>query len=61
MFNKTELDHLLWLVNERMQTIQQVNEKPSFNSANLEFSQLLDIEQTLHTALENISKESANI
>jgi hypothetical protein len=60
MFNKTELDHLLWLVNERMQAIQQTG-KPSFSSANLEYAQLLDIEQTLHAALANISAESANI
>lgn len=61
MFNKTELDHILWLVNERMQAIQQTSEDSSFSSAKLEYSQLLDIEQTLHTALENISEKSANI
>lgn len=61
MFNKTELDHLLWLVNERMQAIQQTNAKPSFSSANLEYAQLLDIEQTLHAALETISAQSVNI
>lgn len=61
MFNKTELDHLLWLVNERMQAIQQAGGEPSFSSANLEYAQLLDIEQALHAALENISAESANI
>ncbi len=61
MFDKTQLDHLLWLVNERMQTIHQTGEKSSFSSADLEYAQLLDLEQTLHNALENISAKSANI
>ena len=61
MLNKTELDHLLWLVNERMNKIQTSNPDSRFSSADLEYSQLLDIEQALHTMLEKISNRSANI
>lgn len=61
MFNKTELDHLLWLVNERMHKINRSEAAPTYSSADLEYSQLLDIEQTLHHALDSISRESANI
>ena len=61
MLNKTELDHLLWLVNERMNKIQTINPDSRFSSAGLEYSQLLDIEQALHTMLEKISNRSANI
>lgn len=60
MFNKTELDHLLWLVNERMNNIKTNDPDSRFSSADLEYSQLLDIEQTLHSELEKISKRSAN-
>ena len=60
MFNKTELDHLLWLVNERMNNIKANSPDSRFSSADLEYSQLLDIEQILHSELEKFSKQSAN-
>lgn len=61
MFNKTELDHLLWLVNERMQAIHTSDNKSPYSSANLEYAQLLDLEQALHHELEQLSKQSVNI
>lgn len=61
MFNKTEIDHVLWLVNERMHALSQKKETDSFDSAGLEYSQLLDLEQKLHSMLEQFSQQSANI
>jgi len=61
MFNKTEIDHLLWLVNERMHTLSEKKHSNSFDSAGLEYSQLLDLEQKLHSMLEEFSLQSANI
>jgi len=61
MFNKTEIDHVLWLVNERMHALSQKKETDSFDSSGLEYSQLLDLEQKLHSMLEQFSQQSANI
>jgi len=61
MFNKTELDHLLWLVNERMHALSHKKGEESFSSADLEYAQLLDIEQILHSKLEKLSEQLVKI
>ena len=43
-----------------MQNVKQTTDS-SHSSANLEYAQLIDLEQSLHSMLENISKPSADI
>lgn len=61
MLNKTEIDHLLLLVNERMHALSQKKDSELFGSAVLEYGQLIDLEQQLHSMLEKTSQKLVNI
>ncbi len=52
MFDRTQLFHLLLLVQERINKTNSTSESSDLTSAQVEYGQLLDLEHTITGALE---------